>query len=116
MSFHRDEEQMIALRDANDDLEEHIQMLERCRKEKNDAESKLSDYIIKNDSVKCQCEIAQLQKNLKRQKQRSDQQIYNLAMNLKEKENELQQGTQRFNELNEKLKEMERQGKDISLR
>lgn len=112
MSFHREEEQKIALKDANDKLEQHIHLLEKCRKEKNDAESILSEYLIKNDSVKLQCKIAQLQK----QKQKADQQINNLKKNLKEKENELQQCTKCFNELNEKLKEMERQGKDISLR
>ncbi|XP_071126553.1 putative uncharacterized protein MYH16 [Mytilus edulis] len=108
----RDEEQKIELEDANDKLEQQIHLLEKCRKEKNDAESILSEYLIKNDSVKLQCEIAQLQK----QKQKADQQINHLKKNLKEKENELQQCTKCFNELNEKLKEMERQGKDISLR
>lgn len=116
MSFHRDEEQNIALRDAKYALEEHIQMLEICREEKNEAETILSEYLIKNDSEKLQLEIVKLQKNLNKQKQKADQQIQNLKKNLKEKENDLQQSTQRFNVLNEKLKEMERQEKDISSR
>ncbi|XP_071124109.1 interaptin-like [Mytilus edulis] len=110
----RDEEQKIALKDAGGAFEQHTLMLERCRTEKNEAESMLSGYLLENDSVKLQCEIAQLQKNFQKQKQKADEQIHNLKKILQEKENDLQQGTKCFNEINEKMKEMEIQGKEMS--
>lgn len=115
MSFHRDEEQQIALQDANEALEHQTHMLEECRAEKDKAKTNLLGYTIKNDVVKLQCEIDLLKKNLKKQKQKADEQIHNLKKNLKEKENDLQEGTKRFNEIYEKLKEMERQ-EDSSFR
>lgn len=99
MSFYRDEDQNIALKYANNALEHHTCMLDKCMNENNDAEFILSGYLIKNDSVNLQREISQLQNILKKYK--AYEQIHNLKKYKEDKENDQQQGTKRLNEIQE---------------